>query len=155
MHPTINQDGAHLVNADKVDISEIYGVDQKLNQLEEGRKLKEIKRQGTERGIPISKKRPPTVQHEEIKYISTKTNKYQSDFGEVTVTAPYRSSNTFSKTNTMYRKPTSFFDPKATKQRTLRHQKEEEEEQQQQNAELEQEEEEKVEAAAVEEQQTE
>jgi len=61
MHPTINQDGAHLVNVDKVNMAEIYGVDQKLNQLEEGRKLKEIRKQGTERGIPVSKKRPPTV----------------------------------------------------------------------------------------------
>lgn len=40
MAPVINADGAHLINADSVDINTIYGVEQKLNQLEQGRQLK-------------------------------------------------------------------------------------------------------------------
>lgn len=60
LKPTINQDGAHL-SATDVDMSEIKGFDLKMDQIKEGRKIKEANKKATERGIPLSKKRPPTV----------------------------------------------------------------------------------------------
>jgi len=97
-----------------------------MQQIDQGRQIKDAKKKATERGIPVSKKNPPTVQQEDMKYIYTKTNRYQSDFGVVQVTRPKRAA--FSKTaQPTGRKPQSFFDPSASIKRAQKAAKEQEE----------------------------